>query len=136
MVVTRRFVFLCLFGLAGGPLVLIGAPLFVAGCTFTAYEKELVVAPPQGEAEPRLSGTAAGLPDESWMQFLDFNHIVDSLVELFEHTTAKEAVRSGVHYTERKRFLHFEWGGSRRDVVEEPQGDPRRADVEPANDDE
>jgi hypothetical protein len=111
MVVTRRFVFLCLFGLTGGPLVLAGAPLLLAGCTFTAYEKELVVAPPAGdEAEPRLSGTAAALPDESWMQFLDFNHIVDSIVELFKHTTAKEAIREHVSYTERRRFLHVELG--------------------------
>jgi hypothetical protein len=96
--------FLCLFGLAGVPLVW-------AGCSFTAYEKELVVAPPSGdEATLQLSGAASVLPEESWMQFLDFNHIVDSIVELFKHTTAKEAVRSGVHYTERKRFLHFEVG--------------------------
>ena len=111
MVITRRLVFLCLIGLAGGPLVLVGAPLLLAGCTFTAYERELVVAPPSDdEAALQLNSTAAALPEESWMQFLDFNHIVDSIVELFKHTTAKEAIRSGVHYTERKRLLHIDTG--------------------------
>ena len=94
----RRLVCLCLLSLAG--------------CTFTAYEKELVVAPPEPTGSP--VGTLAVMPTkESWMQFLDFNHIADSIVELFKHTTAKEAIRHGMHYTERKRFLHIELGQQR-----------------------
>jgi len=92
---TRRIVCLCLLSLAG--------------CTFTAYEKELAVRPPQ--ADGSSVGTLSAMPaEESWMQFIDVNHIVDSVVELFKHTTAKEAVRTGVNYTERKRFLHVECG--------------------------
>jgi len=97
---TRRIVVLCLLSLAG-------APLLLAGCTFTVYEKELAVSPPEADESP--VGTLATVPvEEGWMQFLDFNHIVDSIVELFKHTTAKEAIRNGVRYTERKRFLHLE----------------------------
>ncbi len=93
----RRMVCLCLLSLAG--------------CTFTAYEKALVVRPPEaGAPVETLAGVPAG---EGWMQFIDFNHIVDSIVELFKHTTAKEAVRNGMHYTERKRFLHVELGQQR-----------------------
>lgn len=98
---TRRFLCLCLLSLAG--------------CAFTAYEKELTVRPP--ELDVSAVGTLAAVPvEESWMQFLDFNHIVDSLVELFKHTAVKEAIRSGVHYTERKRFLHLEIGPRRDDA--------------------
>jgi len=96
----RRYLCLCLLGLAG--------------CTFTAYEKELAVRPPEAD-ETAVAALAAAPAEESWMQFLDFNHIVDSLVELFKHTAAKEAMRHGVHYTERKRFLHVEFTRERED---------------------
>ena len=121
-----RLVCLCLLSLAGASLLAAGAPFFLTGCTFTVYEKELVVGPPGDEASP-WSGeaplrTLAALPSEvSWMQFLDFNHIVDSIVELFKHTTAKEAIRHGMHYTERKRFLHFELGRQRDETSEDSQ---------------
>jgi hypothetical protein len=108
----RRLLCLCLLGLAGGPLAL-------TSCTFTVYEKELVVAPAAGDAAP-VASVASALPDEGWMQFLDLNHIVDSIVELFKHTATKEAIRNGVHYTERKRFLHVEFGA--------PQGERRVSD--------
>jgi len=90
-----RFVCLCL--------------LCLAGCAFTGYEKELVVRPPEIGESP-VETLAAVPSEESWMQFIDFNHIVDSIVELFKHTTAKEAIRAGMHYTERKRFFHLELG--------------------------
>ena len=98
---TRRLLCLCLLSLAG--------------CAFTAYEKELAVDPP--ELDGSAVGTLAAVPaEESWMQFLDFNHIVDSIVEIFKHTAVKEAIRNGVHYTERKRFLHVELGPQRDDA--------------------
>jgi hypothetical protein len=95
----RRLLSLCLLG--------------SAGCTFTAYEKELAVGPPEA-AEAGTTTLAVAAPQASWLQFLDVNHIVDSLVELFKHTTAKEAVRVGAHYVERTRFLRLELGESRR----------------------
>ena len=127
-----RLWFLCLLGLAGGPLVVAGAPLLIAGCTFTAYEKELVVAPPTTDEAP-LSTLATASGEESWMQFIDFNHIVDSIVEIFKHTAAKEAIRNGVHYTERKRFLHIEFGESQsgeslRDSLGDSHGGRRTND--------
>jgi hypothetical protein len=97
----RRIVVLCLLSLAG-------APLLLAGCTFTAYEKELAVSPPEPDESPVATLATMPVDEEGWMQFLDFNHIVDSIVELFKHTTAKEAIRNGVGYTERKRLLHLE----------------------------
>jgi len=97
----RRLVCLCLLSLAG--------------CTLTVYEKELAVQPPTVDESP--VATLAAVPDEeSWMRFIDFNHIVDSFVELFKHTTAKEAIRHGVHCTERKRFLHVELGQPQDDA--------------------
>lgn len=99
--ILRRLLYLCLLSLAA-------APLLLTGCTFTAYEKELVVQPLDDEGLPLAPMAVLPVGDESWMQFIDFNHIVDSIVELFKHTTAKEAVRYGRHYTERKRFLHLE----------------------------
>jgi hypothetical protein len=96
----RRFLYLCLLG--------------SAGCTFTVYEKELMVGPPEAAAAGATT-LAAVAPQASWLQFLDVNHIVDSLVELFKHTAAKEAIRVGAHYTERTRLLHVEFGESLRD---------------------
>ncbi len=78
-----------------------------SGCTFTVWEKEVEVIPLDGNQGQSSTLSIPGAPGDEWFKFIDFNHIVDSIVEIFKSTSAKEAIRNRVHYKEKKRFFHI-----------------------------
>ena len=79
-----------------------------SGCTFTVWQKEVEMIPLDGNQNQMSTFSAPSAPGDEWFKFIDFNHIVDSIVEIFKSTSAKEAIRNRVHYKEKKSFFHIE----------------------------